>query len=350
MAYRPEVKPIKDDLLKWNIWVYADPGAGKTVLASSDAKVLMWVPEVDGIMSAQTFGKGTTADRTLMHSFDDLLNAVTWYEENQDELDQWDVLSVDSISEMQYLTKQYVLDQNADAKRRKDQNPDKMQVQDYGEMHEELEAIIRRINDLPINVFYTATAKMVEDADENKFLVPDLQGKKDYGVALKIASLMTSFGYMRTEIHDVEVKPEPGEDDSDSEEKSEKKYKQVKRRVIYFEDTGTIRGKDRTNKLKPFIINPTLAQIRKAVSGEMVRNAEGRIVNSDKASGSTPKAPTKRPAVKKAAAQASPKAGNVAESKGGKPIERLEQYEAEVAEEESKARKESATELDAVDA
>jgi hypothetical protein len=301
VATRPVVKPIKDDLLKWNIWVYADPGAGKTVLASSDAKVLMWVPEVDGIMSAQTFGKGTTADRILMPDLETLLNAIEWYEENQNELDQWDVLSVDSVSEMQYLTKDYVLRMNAEDKRRKNQDPEKMQIQDYGEMHEMLEDIIRRINDLPINVFYTATAKKVEDADGNEFLVPDLQGKKDYGVAMKIASLMTSFGYMQTEIHEVPVSKEDGDS-------NEPEFKSVKRRVIYFEDTGTKRGKDRTNKLKPFIIQPTLAAIRKAVSGEMVRNSEGRLVNRVQNDAPAKKAPAKRPAVKKVEAQASPKA------------------------------------------
>lgn len=332
MAYRPEIKPLKDDLLKWNIWIYADPGAGKTVLASSDEKVLMWVPETDGIMSAQTFGKGSSADRTLMHSFEDLLNAVEWYEENPEELGAYDVLSVDSVSEMQHLTKKYALQQGSDEKVRNGRNPDKMEIQDYGVMHDELEDIVRRINDLPINVFYTATAKKVEDADKNEFLVPDLQGKKDYGVAMKIASLMTSFGYMRTEIHDVPIPLVEGED------KDQQKYKQVKRRVIYFEDTGTMRGKDRTNKLKPFIVSPTLAQIRKAISGEMVRNSEGRIVERSGNNGPTKKASAKRPAVKKAAAQASPKADDQVKS--------LPNSETEARDEVVR----SATELDAVDA
>lgn len=336
MAYPPEVKPIKDDLLKWNIWVYADPGAGKTVLASSDTKVLMWVPEIDGIMSAQTFGSGTTADRTLMPDLPTLLNAIEFYEENPEELDKWDVLSVDSVSEMQYLTKQYVLDQNADAKKRKDQDPFKMQVQDYGEMHEILENIVRRINDLPINVFYTATAKMVEDADENKFLVPDLQGKKDYGVAMKIASLMTSFGYMRTEVHDVPIPKEEGEE-------GDQKYKSVKRRVIYFEDTGTMRGKDRTNTLRPFIIQPTLAKIRKAVAGQMVRDNDGRIVNKGGNESAAKKTPAKRPVVKKASDKASPKEGDVAESKPAPKDE-------PPVDNRGTNGKESATELDSVEA
>lgn len=308
MATRPEVKPIKDDLLKWNVWVYADPGAGKTVLASSDAKVLMWVPEIDGIMSAQTFGKGTKADRTLMPDLETLLNAIEWYEENQDELEQWDVLSVDSVSEMQYLTKDYVLRMNADDKRRKNRDPSKMEIQDYGEMHEILEDIIRRINDLPINVFYTATAKKVEDADGNEFLVPDLQGKKDYGVAMKIASLMTSFGYMQTELHDIPVPKKEGDTEGEPE------FKSVKRRVVYFEDTGTKRGKDRTNKLKPFIVQPTLSAIRQAISGEMVRNSEGRIVKRSNDSEPARKAAAKRPAVKSGRDKASPKADDVTES------------------------------------
>jgi hypothetical protein len=181
---------------------------------------------------------------------------------------------------------------------------------------------------------------MVEDADENKFLVPDLQGKKDYGVAMKIASLMTSFGYMRTEVHDVPLTKEEGE---------EQKFKSVKRRVIYFEDTGTMRGKDRTNTLRPFIIQPTLAKIRKAVAGQMVRDNEGKIVNKGGNADGAKKAPAKAPVVKKAGAKASPKPDDVTESK--EATERLNRNPDTKAKVQAAERNiDNATELDSVEA
>jgi hypothetical protein len=118
-----------------------------------------------------------------------------------------------------------------------------------------------------VNVLYTALSRKVEDADHNEFLVPEISGK-DYGVAMKIVALMTSYGHLRVEI--VEV-PAPTEDNPDM-------TKMVKRRTIYWEDTGTIRAKDRTTRLAPFTVNAKLKQIRLAIDGEMKRNSVGKIV------------------------------------------------------------------------
>lgn len=271
MATRPIVKKLKDDILFWNVMVYADPGAGKTVLAGSDLKVLYIATEIDGLMSAQTFGKGTNADRILIPDWETLINTYEWYDENQDELAQWDVIAIDSLTEMQYKAKDYVLRMGANEKLRKGRDPRKMEIQDYGEQHTLLEEMVRGFNDLPINVFYTATSKMVEGPDKETFLVPDLQGKKEYGIAMKVASLMTTYGYMRVEEHEI---PAPTEENP-------KAFKSVRRRVIYWEDSGTIRGKDRTNKLRPFTMNNTLQQIRLAIKGDRVRNGEGFIVKKD---------------------------------------------------------------------
>lgn len=266
MATRPIVKPLADDVLYWNIMMYADPGAGKTVFAGSDLKVLFIAPEKDGLMSAQTLG--SKAHRILIPNWETLINTYEWYDENPDELSEYDVISIDSVTEMQHLAKDYTLRMGAEEKRRKGRDPDKMEIQDYGTMHELLENMVRGFNDVQCNVLYTATAKMVEGPDKETFLVPDLQGKKEYGVAMKIASLMTCYGYMRVETHDVAA---PTAEDA-------KAIKQVRRRVIYWEDTGTIRGKDRSNKLKPFTLNANLQQVRRAIKGDYIRNPEGFLV------------------------------------------------------------------------
>lgn len=296
MATRPNVQPLAGSIKKWNLLVYADPGAGKTVLAGSDLKVLYLVPERDGIMSALTMG--SKAQHVEVHTWHDLVNFVEYAEENPEFLDDFEVLSVDSLSEMQYLARLYALEVGREDKLRKQRDPDKMEIQDYGVMHEVLEGLVRNLNDLPINIFYTATAKKVADADENEFLVPDLQGKKDYGIAMKMAALMTAYGYLRVEEHEVA--------DGTPEEGAEQKYKTVRRRVIYWEDSGTIRAKDRTNALRPFTVNANLQQIRRAIKGEMTRNGNGFIVKKDSAAQKV-SAPKPKPVVKKAEPQASPK-------------------------------------------
>jgi hypothetical protein len=84
--------------------------------------------------------------------------------------------------------------------------------------------------------------------------------------------------------------------------------------VIYWEDSGTIRGKDRTLSLAPFTVNATLQQVRLAIAGKMVRNKDGFVVKVEEKK--TPEPPKKAtPPVKKAAAQASPTPPKPVESK-----------------------------------
>ena len=326
MATRPIVKPLADDILYWNNLIYGDPGCGKTVFAGSDLRVLYVVPEKDGLMSAKTMG--SKAQRIICHSWEDLKNTYEWFDENPDELQDYDVMSIDSASEMQHLAKNYVLRMGADEKLRKGRDPDKMEIQDYGEMHNIMEMMVRGYNDLPINVLYTCTAKMVEGPDKEPFLVPDLQGKKEYGIAMKIASLMTSYGYMRVETHDV-----PDTSDPDG-----KKLKKVRRRVIYWEDTGTIRGKDRTNALKPFTINMNLQQMRRAIRpGDIVRRSDGFMVKKvAQPATAAPKKATK-PVIQKAEEQASPKDSDKVESVVQQDQSVAENAVAEAKEKESQA-------------
>lgn len=266
MTARPLIKKLSEEVKFWNVLIYADSGTGKTVFAGSDLKVLFIAPEDDGLMSAQRMG--STADKITVTKWEDIKQAYDYFSENEDQLKDYNVLAIDSITEMQYLAKDYVLRQSADEKIRKGQDPEKMQLQDYGALHELVENMVRGFNDLPVNVLWTATAKKVEDADGNEFLVPELQGKKEYGIAMKMVALMTSYGYMRVEVKEV---LDPTEDDPT-------RIKNVRRRVIYFEDTGTIRGKDRTCALAPFTVNMTLQQMRLAIAGKMKRSPDGSIV------------------------------------------------------------------------
>lgn len=266
MTARPNIQKLSETKPFWNVLVYADSGTGKTVFAGSDLKVLFIAPEDDGLMSAQRMG--SSADKITVEKWEDIKQAYDYFSENPEELSNYNVLSIDSLTEMQFLAKDYVLRMSADEKRRKGQDPDKLQLQDYGTLHEIVEQMVRGFNDLPVNVLWTATSKKVEDADGNEFLVPELQGKKEYGISMKMVALMTSYGYMRVEVKET---LDPTEDDPN-------RIKAVKRRVIYFEDTGTIRGKDRTVALAPFTVNMTLQQMRLAIAGKMKRNAEGMMV------------------------------------------------------------------------
>jgi hypothetical protein len=338
MATRPNITKLADDIEYWNILISADSGAGKTVLAGSDTKVLFIAPEDKGLISSKRINKTANSDKITVAQWEDLMNAYEWYDENPEELKDFNVLVIDSLTEMQYLAKNYVLRMTAEEKRRKNQDPKKMQIQDYGMMHDCVESLVRGFNDLQVNVLYTATAKQVKDPDENPFIVPELTGKGDYGFAMKMVALMTSYGYMRVETVDV---PAPTEENPQA-------YKKIKRRVVYFEDTGTIRGKDRTVTLAPFVVNPTMQKIRRCIAGEMKRDSDGQIVKlgtvAKKASAkATP------PNVEKADPQPSPQPeGNVGSSEA--PESDTNSEPITPASTVNEAKEDAPAELEAVDA
>jgi len=291
-----EIVDLADDIPKWNILIHADSGAGKTVFAGSDDRVLFIAPEDSGTLSALRMG--SKAQKIRVRHWNDIREAVEYLEANPDILARYDVLAVDSLTEMQKMCMAAILEASRAERLSKGQDPDTPQIQDYGKLHVLFENLVRRINELNVNVLYTALSRKVEDADHNEFLVPEITGK-DYGVAMKIVALMTSYGHLKVEL--VEV-PAPTEENPDL-------TKVVKRRTIYWEDTGTIRAKDRTTRLAPFTVNAKLKQIRLAIDGDMVRNSAGKIVD--------PSAAVKIKAMRvKAVSQASPKADD---SVGSKP-------------------------------
>ena len=284
-----QIVDLADDIPKWNILVHADSGAGKTVFAGSDEGVLFIAPEDSGTLSALRMG--SHAQKIRVRHWNDIRAAVEYLEDNPDVLSKYNVLAVDSLTEMQKMCMSAILESSRSERLSKGQDPDTPQIQDYGKLHVLFENLVRRINELDVNVLYTALSRKVEDADHNEFLVPEISGK-EYGVAMKIVALMTSYGHLRVEL--VEV-PAPTEEHPDM-------TKMVKRRTIYWEDTGTIRAKDRTTRLAPFTVNAKLSQVRKAIDGTMVRNAVGKLVDPHVS------IPVKTP--KKAVAKASPSTAN----------------------------------------
>jgi hypothetical protein len=284
-----EIVDLADDIPKWNILVHADSGAGKTVFAGSDEGVLFIAPEDSGTLSALRMG--SKAQKIRVRHWNDIRAAVEYLEDNPDVLSDYNVLAVDSLTEMQKMCMSAILESSRAERLSKGQDPDTPQIQDYGKLHVLFENLVRRINELDVNVLYTALSRKVEDADHNEFLVPEISGK-EYGVAMKIVALMTSYGHLRVEL--VEV-PAPTEEHPEL-------TKMVKRRTIYWEDTGTIRAKDRTTRLAPFTVNAKLSQVRQAIDGTMVRNSVGKLVD--------PRATVVVKAPRKTVAKASPKTTN----------------------------------------
>lgn len=306
----PTTQKVKDKQKHWNILVYADSGWGKTVYALKDKRVLVVAPgaEDDGLMSAARLG--TEADQIEVNEWEDMMKAnddlwsddgIEWLQKN------YDVLVVDSLTEMDSMIMRYIARMTRDKKLAKDTDPDDPWIDDYGKRNILLERLVRSINDLPINVFYTALPRTAEDPDGKEFMVPMLGGNKatDYRFSMKIVALMTSYGYGRMELVQV---PAPTEEEPN-------KMRNVKQRVIYWEDTSFSKGKDRTISLAPKTVNFIMALMRLCIEGKIDRNGKKILPKDDKKQPIPATAKAGAPATKKVAQQPSPAPVKAVESK-----------------------------------
>lgn len=252
----------------YNMLVYADSGAGKTVFAGSDRRCLFIAPERHGILSALRMG--SKLKQVKIKHWDHFRKSIDHIEAHPEILKDFDWLVIDSLSEMEKMLKRAILEEERGIRLSKDQDPDQLQIQDYGKAYTLMENIVYACNDLPINVLYTALSAVKESPDGKEFLAPMLGStdKKKYELPMKIVAMMTSYGHLRTENVD---KPAPTEENPDA-------VKTVRVRRIYWDDTGKIRAKDRTTRLGPFTENATLQQVRRAADGDLKRVADGRLL------------------------------------------------------------------------
>ena len=256
-----QITPLKDDVPYVNLLVYADSGAGKTVLAGSDYKVLFMAPEDSGLLSSLRLG--SKADKIKVKTWPDLMAAYDYLYDHPEILAKYDWLCVDSLTEMQGMCLRYIVSSQRQDRLNKDQDPDQPQIQDYGKLYILMEKFVLAFNDLPVNTFYTALSRAAEDSDGNDFILPMLGSSepKKYHVAMKIAAHMTSYGYLKVQVVDL---PAPTEAEPN-------KVRKIKQRVVIWEDTGTIRGKDRTTRLAPKTVLPprlALRTIRGLINGD----------------------------------------------------------------------------------
>jgi hypothetical protein len=71
-------------------------------------------------------------------------------------------------------------------------DPDLIELQDYGVTGVQLRRELRRLRDLPMHVFFAAHAKTVEDKRLGRITLPDLSGQ----LAEEVAGLVSTVGYL----------------------------------------------------------------------------------------------------------------------------------------------------------
>jgi AAA domain len=280
-----EITSVKTDLPSLNFLIYADSGAGKTVFSGSAERVLFIAPEDAGLLSAAM--TGSKADKIKVRTWDEFVEAYDYCYDNQFDLaEKYDWIAIDSITAMQGMLLRDIVDKESDKRKAKDQDSEVPQIQDYQKLYILMERMVLAFNDLPINTIYTALARYAEDPDGNEFLLPMIGSNKpvDYRVSMLIASHMTSYGHFKVEI--VDKPKDPAKPDGEK--------KKVKQRVIYWEDNGIYRGKDRTTRLGTKMVLPArmaLQYVTDVARGNIDKN--GKPIEQ--------KAPVKKVAAKKVA-------------------------------------------------
>lgn len=245
-----------------NILVFAKSGAGKTVWATSDDKVLVLNFEPEGTLSARNMGN--RAKEWTIRNWSDFEKALDWLKSlaSQGNPMPFEVLVIDSITAMQKVLMRWIMDEMLVKKPHRD--PDIPDMPEYLRNQLILVRKVKELNDLPVMVVYTALVRKEMDPEGNEFLFPSIQGK-GYEIAQSILAMMTSYGYLFVKVRKKDGKTVVVDGVP------------VKDRYIMWEDSGVMQGKDRSCTLAPFTKNLTL----KAVRERMERTSQGNGGNQE---------------------------------------------------------------------
>lgn len=240
----PEIIGLEEYTEHINLMVYGDSGIGKTVFAGS-ANTLILATEQGTVSAARQGSEAKMADCTTLEKMDRMMD---WLDDATLDPDfPFDWVAVDTATELQSIMLRDVVDRRVEEGTAKSLNPYKVELQEYGEMHEMFRTYVRRINRMPVNTCWTAQAMLTQDEEGNEFRMPMFQGKGNQ-MAMWMASKMHAYGYMHNAT--VAVK-----------NKETNKVRNVQRRRIQWQSSETARAKDRFDALGQFTTGKSLADI-----------------------------------------------------------------------------------------
>ena len=218
MAIPSKVKPLGIDDKYMHFLLCAGPGFGKTVLFGSEDKALFLTTDPEGTVSA--WALGSEAMEWEVHNADDLDEAYKYLRDGGIEELGITWVFVDNISEVQEFFK---LD-HIQLERKRNSNIDEFVPSqgNYQRTQNRLLAFVKAMNDLPVNVGYTAWIATHEDNNGVEYFAPAIHGQQGQ-IPRMVGGYMNVVGY--------------GEVIEDDEGKEHRR--------IWFTHHGPYRGKDR---------------------------------------------------------------------------------------------------------
>lgn len=157
----PTIKPVSEIERYLKVLVYGDPGVGKTSFAASaqehpDMRETLIVNIEGGILSIANTGAQSTEQITDVDDVEDLMRALAMGAEG---FRHYKTVVLDSGTELQTLDLENIA--AGEVKKKKRENLDALEIQDYGKSTARLKRIFRHFRDLEMNVVITALAKRV---------------------------------------------------------------------------------------------------------------------------------------------------------------------------------------------
>lgn len=171
--------------------LYADPGVGKTRFCGTAKRPLILAVENGTIAAKKSPGASKIWKCPKWENFHE---AYVWLEENSRKPNfPFDWICVDTGTQLQLNIRRSIVDSEVEAD--DSRNPDKVELQEYGEEQQRLMRYVTLVNDLGVNVCWTAHAMFGTNEDGEEIRMPNFHGR-DGKVANWIAAQMHLVGYM----------------------------------------------------------------------------------------------------------------------------------------------------------
>lgn len=207
-----------------NIFLFGESGVGKTVFLGSVSEITEMSPAL--ILDIE----GGTLSLSDFFPNVDVVRISTWrelvrvYEALESGSTEYKTVGIDSLSEAQKLSMEYIM--TAAVKEDRDIDRDVPQMRHWGKNLEQTRRLVRGFRDLPMHCIFTSLASIDKDNRGRTTYRPMLTGK----LAGEIPGFVDIVMYMYIKEHGDQLK-----------------------RLLVTRKTDAILAKDRSNKLPPIV-------------------------------------------------------------------------------------------------
>lgn len=174
MSILDQAVPASSYVESINMFLYGDPGAGKTTFAGSGRESgkndLIIAVEHGTISAARSGSKANVIEVKDYNTLIQVVDAIC------EEPDRFEWVTLDSLTKTQDIIWEHILDQAV--QKAPGRSRFKKELQEYGEAQEMLKDIVRRLNGSDANIIYTAFADLDDDEEGNAYRRPDIHGQE----------------------------------------------------------------------------------------------------------------------------------------------------------------------------